>query len=123
MSDNIKAAAQTPCHRLLQFGMRLHKLLAAGSQMATVRSVWQLPCTDRYCSDIHSYGTLMCLSGSTDQAVQRIGGEDWIPVAHILVEGSKGTPHVGAHVTGRLIGDLDTGLQNGFWHNFGLQIM
>ena len=42
--------------------------------MATVRSVWQLPCTDRYCSDIHSYGTLMCLSGSTDQAVQRIGG-------------------------------------------------
>ncbi len=43
------------------------------------------------------------------------------PAAHLLVEGSKGTPHVGAHVTRGLIGNLDASLQNGLWHNLGLR--
>lgn len=42
------------------------------------------------------------------------------PAAHLLVESSKGTPHIGAHVTGGLIGNLDASLQNGLWHNLGL---
>jgi len=42
------------------------------------------------------------------------------PATHLLVEGSKGTPHIGAHVTRGLIGNLDASLQNGLWHNLGL---
>lgn len=43
------------------------------------------------------------------------------PAAHFLAESSKCTPHVGAHVTRRLIGDLDASLQDRLWHNLGLR--
>ena len=48
--------------------------------------------------------------------------QEWPPVAHLLVEGSKCASHVRAHVTRGLIRDLDTGLQDGLWHNLGLQV-
>ena len=62
----------------------------------------------------------MGLRIGTDQGSEQEGK---VPVAHFLVEGSKRAPHVGAHVTWGFIGDLDAGLQNGLWHNFGLQVM
>ena len=49
----------------------------------------------------------------------KVGGGS--PAAHFLAESSKCTPHVGAHVTRGLIGDLDASLQDRLWHNLGLR--
>ena len=56
------------------------------------------------------------------QKLVQVRVEEWAPAAHLLVECSKGAPHVGAHITWGLIRDLDTGLQDGLWHNLGLQV-
>lgn len=43
-----------------------------------------------------------------------------IPFAYVGRECSKRAPHVGLHVTGRLVRNLDARLQDGFWHNLRL---
>ncbi len=43
------------------------------------------------------------------------------PVTALWREGCKGTPHIGLHVTRRLITDLDTILQDALGNNLGLQ--
>ena len=43
-----------------------------------------------------------------------------LPVTAFCREGCKGPPHVGLHVAGWLVTDLDAVLQDALWHNLGL---